>query len=86
MFAKLYDHPVGKQVLVVLDRGDKGPEVRISTKPPGFDICDFKAGWSNDDAGRDKAEAFFRGITEESAVLWANGIINEAAAEVECRS
>lgn len=78
MFAKLYDHPTGEQVLVVLGSGDEGPEVRISTKPPGLGICDFKIGWNNDESGMVLAKAYFQAMNRDVAVQMASTAIDEA--------
>lgn len=38
-FAKLFDFEDLGQVLVMLDRGDDGPEVRLYFKPKGLGVC-----------------------------------------------
>ncbi|MES4685393.1 hypothetical protein ACSLV1_31870 [Pseudomonas aeruginosa] len=38
-FAKLFEFEDLGQVLVMLDRGDRGPEVRLYFKPDGLGVC-----------------------------------------------
>ncbi|EPZ0818876.1 hypothetical protein ACXJPO_000186 [Pseudomonas aeruginosa] len=38
-FAKLFEFEDLGQVLVMLDRGDDGPEVRLYFKPDGLGVC-----------------------------------------------
>ncbi len=38
-FAKLFEFEGLGQVLVMLDRGDDGPEVRLYFKPDGLGVC-----------------------------------------------
>lgn len=38
-FAKLFEFEDLGQVLVMLDRGDDGPEVRLYFKPNGLGVC-----------------------------------------------
>lgn len=74
MFAKLYG-PDDHQVLVKLDEGDEGPEVRFYFKPAGLGICSsaliFK---DNTDDAWDKAEATFANIDEQKAMAVVEGI------------
>lgn len=68
-FAKLFRADDTGQVLVVLDEGDEGPEIRISFKPRGLGVCSVKLGFKDSDSGWDRAESVFRDkINEEFAL------------------
>lgn len=74
MFAKLYGED-DDQVLVVIQEGDTGPEVKISTVPEGFGICSMAAQFSDNEQGWDKAQAAFDDIGEDEARQYASGIV-----------
>lgn len=65
-FAKLFGSD-DNQVLVMIDSGDDGPEVRFSFKPQEMGVCSFAARYDDTDEGWDSAEAFFDSVTEEAA-------------------
>lgn len=65
-FAKLFGSD-DNQVLVMIDSGDDGPEVRLSFKPQEMGVCSFAARYDDTDEGWDSAEAFFDSVTEEVA-------------------
>ncbi|WP_445368846.1 hypothetical protein ACH5Y9_05510 [Methylomonas sp. BW4-1] len=74
MFAKLYG-PDDHQVLVKLDEGDEGPEVRFYFKPAGLGICSSALIFKDDaDDAWDRAEAAFAGIDEQKAMEVVEGI------------
>lgn len=68
MFAKLYEPVEGQQILVKLEAGDDGPEVRFYYEPEGFGVCSHAIGWADTDEGWAEAEKTFSEITEETAV------------------
>ena len=77
MFAKIFGSD-DKQVLVCKVEGDAGePSVRFSTQPEGLGVCEMTLGFTDDDAGWDKRDAFFDKLTEEEA----RGFINESLAD-----
>lgn len=76
LFARLYDTDVG-QVLVKLDEGDGGPEVRYFFRPPGLGVCSLAIEFSDDDAGWNKAEAWFESVDQPGATSVAVRAINE---------
>ncbi|MBV5972223.1 hypothetical protein [Pseudomonas aeruginosa] len=51
-FAKLFEFEDLGQVLVMLDRGDDGPEVRLYFKPDGLGVCSVAC--SNFPGGEDE--------------------------------
>lgn len=66
MFAKLYGTD-NDQILVKLDEGESGPEVRFYFQPEGMGVCSVATGFADTDAGWDKAEEAFKNMTEETA-------------------
>lgn len=68
MFAKLYETDIG-QILVKIDDGDDGPEVRYFFQPKGLGLCNFSLNWKDDseDDAWDKAESVFEKTTKETA-------------------
>ncbi|WP_026600524.1 hypothetical protein [Methylomonas sp. 11b] len=80
MFAKLYG-PDDHQVLVKLDEGDEGPEVRFYFKPAGLGICSSALIFKDDtDDAWEKAEAAFASIDEQKAMAVV-GEIKESLAK-----
>ncbi len=79
-FAKLY-WDGDKQILVMLDEGDEGPEVRFFFKPPGLGVCSSALIFTDDDAGNawEKAEAAFANVDEQQATALVNNIKNKLA-------
>jgi hypothetical protein len=68
MFAKLYETDLG-QILVKLDSGDDGPEVRYFFQPEGLGVCSVSANFKDldEDTAWDNADCLFDDCTEESA-------------------
>lgn len=59
-FAKLFEFDDIGQVLVKLDSGEDGPEVRFYFHPEGFGVCSMAVNFKGDeDAQWDAAEAAF---------------------------
>ena len=65
-FAKVFGKGRG-QIVVMLDEGQEGPEIRAFTRPPNLGVCSLAIGYSNDDAGWDRAEAEFAKVDEKRA-------------------
>lgn len=82
MFAKLYQTEETGQVLIKIDNGDKGPEVRFYFVPEGLGVCSMALEFKDDNKGDawDKADAFFEKIDEELAIQMARGMMQEIAA------
>lgn len=66
MFAKLYGTD-NDQILVTIDEGEDGPELRFHFQPDGLGVCSFALKFEDSDAGWDKAEVSFSDMTEERA-------------------
>ena len=66
-FAKLYGTDKD-QILVTIDSdSDSKPQVKFSFVPEGLGVCSTGPAWTDDDAGWDKAEAFFEKVKEKQA-------------------
>lgn len=66
-FAKLYGND-DNQVLVKLDQGEDGPEVRFYFKPDGLGVCSVASEFEDTDEGWDAAESAFEKVNEEMAI------------------
>ena len=66
MFAKLYETELG-QILVKIDEGNNGAEVRLFFEPKNLGVCSVALSWEGDDDETQwsKAEASFEAMTEE---------------------
>ncbi|MCK1825986.1 hypothetical protein MX655_10575 [Pseudomonas aeruginosa] len=76
-FAKLFEFEDLGQVLVMLDRGDDGPEVRLYFKPDGLGVCSVACSNfpGDEDEQWDYAEKGFATVDSEGAhkiVAWAD--------------
>lgn len=76
MFAKLYESNIG-QILVKLDEGDKGPEVRFYFKPDLLGVCSLATQFDDTDSGWQKAESFFQKVDYEAAYRIASETLNK---------
>jgi len=76
-FAALYHADDIGQVLVMIDSGDEGPEIRFSFKPEGLGVCSVKLGFPDTDGGWELAEHAFSEVTEEQALAIARQTITE---------
>jgi hypothetical protein len=65
-FAKIYGGEAD-QILVMIDYGDNGPEVRFYFEPDGLGVCNVALKYADTDDGWDRAEAAFKAITEDDA-------------------
>ena len=78
MFAKLYDTEVG-QILVKIDDGDDGAEVRFYFEPEKLGVCSIAITWGQDDKETQwkKADAAFEKITKDVATKLVKRTIAE---------
>lgn len=74
-FAKLFQFEKIGQVLVKLDDGDEGPEVRIYFQPENLGICSTAFNFKEDEKGTEweKAESAFKMVDEKTA----EGVVRE---------
>ena len=74
-FAKLFHFEEIGQVLVKLDDGDEGPEVRIYFQPDGLGVCSTAFNFKEDEEQTewDKAEKAFEMVDEKTAL----GVVTE---------
>jgi len=79
MFAKLFEAEIG-QVLVKIDYGDEGPEVRFFFKPDGHGVSSVAiTGFKDDEEGWESAEKYFETIDEDRAITIAREAIESIA-------
>jgi len=78
-FAKLYNDTQAGQILVVIDSGDSGPEVKISFEPQGLGVCSTSLEFTDDDEGEawDKAQRAFDLFSLEQAEGYVLNVIKE---------
>ena len=79
MFAKLYETEEDGQVLVKVQEGEEGPEVRYYFVPEGLGVCSMALEFKDDKKGTawEKADAYFDKIDEESAIQMAKSMMLE---------
>ena len=79
MFAKLYETEETGQVLVKLDEGEDGPEVRYYFEPKGLGVCSMAFQFKDDEEGSawDKADIAFEKADEEQALRLAKGMMQK---------
>jgi hypothetical protein len=65
-FAKLWGEN-DKQILLKIDSGDEGPELRVFFEPPGLGVCSCAINFEDSDEGWSAAEKAFGDFTEEAA-------------------
>lgn len=63
-FAKLFEFADIGQVLVLIDQGETGPEVRFSFTASGLGVCTVKFNFADTEEGWDKAELLFEQADE----------------------
>jgi len=78
MFAKLYGEDKD-QILVKMDSSENNKaEVRFYFEPDGLGVCSSALQYKSDDPESwDKAENFFKEVTEEKARAFVNNIISK---------
>jgi len=75
-FAKLFETETHGQILVVLQRGDRGnPELQWSIKPQGFDVCTVSFTYQDTDVAWDTAQELIDNFTLEDAVKIADEML-----------
>lgn len=87
-FAKLFEFDDIGQVLVTLEGGDEGPEVRVKFKPKNLGVCSIKLSFTNDDEDKawTDAETTLENMDEAKAYELASSIMNEGALKSLCES
>tara|TARA_R110000851_G_C12840540_1_gene541700 strand:+ start:179 stop:421 length:243 start_codon:yes stop_codon:yes gene_type:complete len=76
-FAKLYETELG-QILVKLDEGDDGPEARYYFVPKDLGVCSVAVNFKGEDDW-EKADRYFKTITEEKALSVVKGVLETIA-------
>lgn len=84
MFAKLFNTDLG-QILIKIDDGGEGPEVRYFFEPSGLGVCSVALEFTDDDEGKawDKAEHAFNNTDESVAISMVKRVIPEIQAITE---
>lgn len=67
-FAKLWEQE-GEQILVKMDDGEDGPEMRVYFNPAGLGVCNFALKFTHEDIEEawNKCELAFNGLEEADA-------------------
>lgn len=78
-FAKLFEFDDIGQVLVKLDDGDKGPEIRFYFQPDGLGVCSCAISnfGGDEDTQWDLAERGFERVDEEKARSLVSGMLEQ---------
>lgn len=78
MFAKLYNTEVG-QILVKVDEGDQGAEVRIFFEPEGLGVCSVSYNWPELEEKEqwDNADSVFERMNEDKCLELLLPILEE---------
>jgi len=63
MFAKIFESEIHGQLLVKIDSGDDGPEVRTFFQPKNLGVCSLAVGFKDTDSGWDSAEELFSRVS-----------------------
>lgn len=77
-FAKLYETKLG-QILVKVDDGDEGPEVRVYFTPEDLGVCHIAFTWSDGDEKTKwkKADKTFNNMTQEKAISAVSEVLGK---------
>ena len=78
MFAKLFESDRFGQILVVMDRGDDGPQVTFSVEPTNLGVCSMAPGFDDTDEGWDRAEKLLTECDQAMAEKMAASIFSAA--------
>lgn len=83
MFAKLFNSAVCGQILVKIDNGEDGAEVRYFFEPKGLGVCSVAANWSDDcnEVQWEKAAALFSKVEEAHCVDVVAGFAAKLSAQ-----
>lgn len=76
MFAKLYETEELGQILIKIDDGEGGPEVRVYFEPKGMGVCSTAYVFSDEATAWDSAEKAFEKLTEQAAADTVKGLLN----------
>ena len=78
MFAKLYETELG-QILVKLDEGDKGAEVKVYFEPEGLGVCSIDFNWESETSEMqwEKAEKAFKLMTKYSCLVAVKEVVSK---------
>ncbi len=81
IFAKLFVLETIGQVLVKLDDGENGPEVRLYFQPEGLGVCSTAFNFKADESGSewDKAEKAFEMVDSDKAEKIVRGVLGTLA-------
>lgn len=81
-FAKLFEFEDLGQVLVKLDDGDDGPEVRTYFVPDGFGVCSIAMTFKSDEQDDNwaKAEKAFAMVNREKARILVDEVLTKIPA------
>lgn len=80
-FAKLFETQDHGQILIKLDAGDDGPEVRFYFQPKGLGVCSVVVTAKDTEKGWDAMESAFTQQTEETASKVVRGVKDEMGLE-----
>lgn len=75
-FAKLFEED-DEQILVVLDEGEEGPEIKYHFKPEGLGICCATIVLEDSETAYDRAREFFDKIDHAHAIAKLKSIKKE---------
>ncbi len=83
VFAKLFHSEECGQILVKIDNGEDGAEVRYFFEPKGLGVCSVAANWSEDcnEVQWEKADALFARADREHCVGVVEGIAAKISAQ-----
>lgn len=80
--AKIFNHPSGKQIVVI--RGEDNetcyPNISILVEPDGLGICAQRFTYPDTDQGYEKRDRVFTELTEKDVISAVSIILNGASA------
>ncbi len=78
-FAKLYNDTKAGQILIVIESGDNGPEVKISFQPEGLGVCSTSLEFTDGDSDEawEKADAAFDLFSKEQAEEYVLNVLKD---------
>ncbi len=78
MFAKLYETEELGQILIKIDDGEEGPEVRVYFEPKGLGVCSMAYTFSDEKATAwVSAEKAFETLDEQSAIDTVKALLKQ---------
>lgn len=75
-FCKIFETEEYGQIVALRESGNEGPEMRIYFRPSGLGTCHARFGFTDDEAGEDKADAALANLTEEAATSVVSELFN----------